>query len=166
MSPTDYDDNNANNEDDAGKPENWRNRLDQVKADRDKANTEKAALAKRVAIYEAGISGLSKDQLEAVSKLHDSDDLSADAIKATAERFGFVTPATAEEDVVTQDEIAAQQRVAAASAAGSSNASVDSPQAQLRKAYEEDGNEAGPNFYAKAQELGLPVQDSAPIYDV
>lgn len=153
MSPTDYDEDETNESD---KPEGWRKRLDQVKGERDQTKAERDAMAKRLAIYEAGLSGLSKDQLEAVSKLHDSDDLSAESIKATAAKYGFAATET-NEDVVTADEIAAQQRVAAASAGATTSASTASAEAQLDEAMEKDGGRAGPNFYAKAAELGLQV---------
>lgn len=154
--PYDYDDDPQNDLDGDDQPEEKYARiprkqirsLEKRAKDYDAAQERIAALERRIALSDAGVSGLSERQQKALLATLDGD-ITAESVRTAAEELGFVQPAP---DAPAAQEQQAMDRMSQASAGATDPGSEDSVAALERAAQE--GPEA---FYAQLAKDGHVV---------
>lgn len=118
----------------------------------DRLEMELAAAQRQIAVRDAGLTGLSPAQMKALEKVHEGD-LTAEALQATAAELGFVQPST--EPPAGQ---AADQRMDAAT----QGATQPENKSGLEAFLAESQNLSESEFWAKAQQYGVAVDNSVP----
>jgi len=94
-------------EDQAPPRKNWRKELE---GQRDVAEAKAADLERRLAFVEAGLTGLSDKQVKALLSAHEGE-ITATAIKATADELGFAAKARTAEAEVDPEQAAREREV-------------------------------------------------------
>lgn len=112
---------------------------------------ENAELRKKLAIYEAGLTGLTARQIRALSREDDIDWSDSDSIKAAAEELGYGTTAV-DKQQVPQEELDAQERIQKAGA-GAGAAGWD-PISEMNQLDPKD-----PEFDAKLEAISQKAND-------
>lgn len=103
--------------------------------EREEQQARLAQAERELAVFKADLPGLTAKQREALATLHKGDDLTPDALKATATEYGFITQA---DETVPQSEIQSHDTAA--------RASTDAP------------SSAGPDVYALMSQANTPEE--------
>lgn len=83
--------------------------------ERDEERARLAQAERELAVFKADLPGLTAKQREALATLHKGDDLTPDALKVTAEEYGFLAPPT--DETVSQSELQSHAKAAEAAVA-------------------------------------------------
>lgn len=131
---------------------NWRKELE----DRAKTAEDKAAeLERRLAFTEAGLTDLSPKQVKALLSAHEGD-ISADAIKATADELGFAPPPKTAEEEVDPEQAQREQELASLSKIAGSAPSAPDPQTTVDDVHNMSPDEIKAYLFGNADQFGTP----------
>jgi hypothetical protein len=115
----------------------------------DEAMKQVADLQRDLAVRDAGLTGLKPSQMKALTLSHEGE-LSADALRATAEELGFIAPAP---EGAPAEEQQAGQRIDAASQGAQNVQPPTQPAQQIVSELTESLSEE--EFWKKAQAAGV-----------
>jgi len=134
---------------------NWRKELE----DRAKTAEDKAAdLERRLAFTEAGLTDLSPKQVKALLSAHEGD-ISADAIKATADELGFGPPPKVAEEEVDPEQAQREQELATLTKLANSPApGAPDPQTSVDEIRNMSPEAIQSYLYGNADQFGTPPQ--------